>query len=407
MLEVLALEGWPKEIWAGRRAETLAGAARVLDLAIGAGCGFATDGRGGRLFDPVEVYLCLGLLATECSEPLWRDRKIIANREVAQFDRVLEDNRSGGARPTRFKVSVRRRFDLGRFQKGETVRLRLPLPLRCEYHQDVAAEPVVPLALAAEPSLADGRMDVRIAVPEDPNVVIGADLSFTALIPTGETGAGALDRAEAERYLRPFEDRIQVTPRIRQLAEALAGERPPVQAVTAFWRHLIENFSFSWLRYEEIPLDSVSDWVLDAGVYDCVHCASLLVALCRARGIPARRITGHCLHQLAPTNHNWVEIWLSGRGWTPLDIYNRERGEAGYAPDDGWPGHFAQRGDYRLVHERLPLLFTGPMSVRFPSVWQMLHTPIEQGVAITYTDVEGGALIYRDEFKVLSRGRQR
>lgn len=405
ILEMLALEGWPREMADGRGAEGLAGAGRALDLAIRSGAGFADARGGGRLFDPAEVDQFLGFAMADPSETFWNGRKRIANRDIADFDRTGDGRVADlGASPARFRVALRRRFDLGRFPVGRTVRLRLPLPLACEYHQDITVESFAPGDPAAETTFADGRMEVRLPVPEDPEVLIGADLSLTALIPGASAQAPRLDPAEAERHLRPFEGPIQVTPRVRALALDLARDLPPVQAVTSFWRYLEDNFSFAWLRYDELPADAVSDWLLDTGLYDCLWCSSLLVALCRARGIPARRVAGHCLHSLSPTNHSWVEIWLAERGWTPLDIYNRERSLPCYAVGDGWPDHFVRRGDYKLVQERLPLAFTGPMSVRFPRAWQMLHTPVDQGAAITYIDVADGRLIYRDEVRILAVG---
>ena len=54
---------------------------------------------------------------------------------------------------------------------------------------------------------------------------------------------------------------------------------------------------------------------------DCTEFTDLLIALCRAAGIPARFLVG-----VTPVNpsaaaekHNWAEVYLAGTGWIPVD----------------------------------------------------------------------------------------
>lgn len=59
---------------------------------------------------------------------------------------------------------------------------------------------------------------------------------------------------------------------------------------------------------------------------DCTEYASLVVALCRACGVPARMVGGYFTQRsLAPRPtdyHNWAEIWLDGR-WRVADAQLR------------------------------------------------------------------------------------
>jgi transglutaminase-like putative cysteine protease len=57
---------------------------------------------------------------------------------------------------------------------------------------------------------------------------------------------------------------------------------------------------------------------------DCTEYSDLLIALSRSAGIPARYLEGVYLspsdqEQLARTEHAWVEVYLPGLGWTPMD----------------------------------------------------------------------------------------
>ncbi|NBK98844.1 MAG: transglutaminase domain-containing protein [Erysipelotrichia bacterium] len=53
------------------------------------------------------------------------------------------------------------------------------------------------------------------------------------------------------------------------------------------------------------------DNAIDSGKGICFDYASLLAALCRIQGIPAKVITGETTIEY----HAWVEIWLEGKGW--------------------------------------------------------------------------------------------
>ncbi len=242
--------------------------------------------------------------------------------------------------------------------------------------------------------VSEGRLEMRIAVLSDRLITAGMDLDVTALPPAAR--GEPLSPQDADLYLRPAEGLIQVTPRIVALAQSIAGSSPPRQAVAAL-DHIANTLRGASVRYDEIAAKDPFDAAFRFGVIDCKLVATLLVSLCRARGIPARLVNGYFLYALSPTNHR-AEIWIDGMGWAPFDAFNRER----YLPDapsgPEWWTHFARRtGDFRLAAECMPLDFTGPMSVRFPPAWQMLQTAVPGGGAdLTFIDISDRRLIYRD-----------
>jgi transglutaminase-like putative cysteine protease len=58
---------------------------------------------------------------------------------------------------------------------------------------------------------------------------------------------------------------------------------------------------------------------LTTGKGDCTEYADLMVALCRAKGLPARHVIG--LIDQAPDmpRHSWAEVYLRRHGWVPFD----------------------------------------------------------------------------------------
>jgi transglutaminase-like putative cysteine protease len=66
---------------------------------------------------------------------------------------------------------------------------------------------------------------------------------------------------------------------------------------------------------------------LDLGVGVCQDQAHVLVACCRAAGIPARYVSGY-FHGNDPgevASHAWADVWLGpGQGWHSLDVTHAE-----------------------------------------------------------------------------------
>lgn len=54
----------------------------------------------------------------------------------------------------------------------------------------------------------------------------------------------------------------------------------------------------------------------------CQDHAHLMLAVCRARGVPARYVSGYIDPGDVPhaASHAWVDVWLAGAGWVSIDV---------------------------------------------------------------------------------------
>jgi transglutaminase-like putative cysteine protease len=129
-------------------------------------------------------------------------------------------------------------------------------------------------------------------------------------------------------------------PQIIALADQLSdGKSTVCEQVRAFYDYIGENLVYSY---------NGNNWGAQAALgemgADCTEYASLMIALSRAAGIPARYMEGvlflgESSAELARTEHAWLEVYLPGTGWTPMDptlgrssIF-REQYFAAYSPD--------------------------------------------------------------------------
>ncbi len=385
IIEMQLLSDWAFEVAAGGRADAVAATEVALENWIALGLGYRRDGDGQRLFDPAEVTNLMTWAGHHGRDPFWAEHYVTTGQALALDRRIT-------ASAARLRVGLRRSFDLRSVASGTMVQLRLPLPLPGPYASDIAVTPVVAPSLSAEVVQDRGRMIVRLAAPPGGAVVIGADLAFRAHCPP--PAPTALTPAERALYCHPVEGCVRVSPRVRALADELAGTvTDPLAALRAFWHHMMRTLCCGVVHYDQVDAAAACDWVLDSGWFDCQLGSALLVALCRARGIPARLVSGYLLYPLAPTNHYWAEAWIDGQGWLPFDLMAWTLSRGGRDP--AWRDRFFGALELRLLTQLLPLTFTGPMSVRFPPAWHMVQTGFEGGTSIAFSALDG-TLIYRD-----------
>ncbi len=129
-------------------------------------------------------------------------------------------------------------------------------------------------------------------------------------------------------------------PQIVSLAEQLSAPGQTVcEQVRNFYDYLGDNLVYSY---------NGEDWGAQAALgkmgADCTEYSSLLIALSRANGIPARYVEGLLFLGKsdaieARLEHAWVEVFLPGNGWTPIDptlgrsTLTREQHFARYTPN--------------------------------------------------------------------------
>lgn len=110
-------------------------------------------------------------------------------------------------------------------------------------------------------------------------------------------------------------------PSIQALARRLStGRENQCQTLRALYDYVGDNITYT--SYEAGDRGAV--WALEQGAGDCTEFSDTLLALSRAAGIPARFLEGVTYRagagsDLGETKHDWVEAYLPGHGWVPLD----------------------------------------------------------------------------------------
>ena len=110
-------------------------------------------------------------------------------------------------------------------------------------------------------------------------------------------------------------------PEIQALARQLSAKSAnPCQTLRALYDYVGDHITYT--SYE--AGDRGAAWALEQLSGDCTEFADALLALSRAAGIPARFLEGVTYRegagsQLGETKHDWLEAYLPGHGWVPLD----------------------------------------------------------------------------------------
>ncbi len=398
MVRSLLIAALPYELAAGDQANADNIVRGALEDWIGSGMKFGRAPGGERLFDPVEVFNHMKWEGLMGRDGFWARHFISTARAETQQSAGVEGRLPKPLKKKTFSVELRRKFSFRNLAAARKLRLRLPLPLS-SHAQDISTKPISPDGVSASVSQSDGRLEFQVEMKEPGSLEIGADLKFTADGAVQENGGESLTAEERELYLRPAEGLIRVNQRVADLAATFAGADKSLEVALNAWDFLLDELSCGMVRYDQIDPQAPGDWILDNGWYDCQLGSSLFISICRARGIPARLASGYMLYDLAPGYHYWSEIWLEGQGWLPFDLLCWDLSAGGR--DTAWRTHFAGTVDYRMVTQCLPLSFTGPMSVKFPPAWHLLNAPLEGGMSVHFTALDGEP-IYSDRVVIAS-----
>lgn len=173
-----------------------------------------------------------------------------------------------------------------------------------------------------------------------PDTEINIQIEYLVSVNRLEYGLSDCDGTLPDSFTQPELHIESNNPQIIALAEQLsAGKSTVCDEVRAFYDYIGDNLVYSY---------NGNNWGAQAALgemgADCTEFASLMIALSRAAGIPARYMEGILFlgdtpAELARTEHAWLEVYLPGVGWTPMDptlgrssIF-REQNFAAYTPD--------------------------------------------------------------------------
>ncbi|MBE9053268.1 transglutaminase [Nostocales cyanobacterium LEGE 11386] len=139
------------------------------------------------------------------------------------------------------------------------------------------------------------------------------------------------------RYLVDDDDLAMDTPIVRRAArEAIGSETNLLRKM-----YNIRNYVYDELSYGIKPHIDTPDLVLERGIGSCGEYVGVLLALCRLNGIPCRTVgrykcPPHSEHQGVPLqpdfNHVWLEFYIPGFGWLPMESNPDDVGNDGPYP---------------------------------------------------------------------------
>jgi transglutaminase-like putative cysteine protease len=151
---------------------------------------------------------------------------------------------------------------------------------------------------------------------------------------------GSCEGFSPKEFTQPELNIESANRQIIAIAEDLSVEtKNPCEQVRAFYDFVVDELVYSYNR---------NDWGAQAALgpmgADCSEYSSLMIALSRAAGIPARYFEGLLykdeeIAELAQTEHAWMDAFLPGIGWIAIDATLgrdpsfRETYFAHYTPD--------------------------------------------------------------------------
>lgn len=160
-------------------------------------------------------------------------------------------------------------------------------------------------------------------VIEAESEVLTHPVSAGAPTPPTHSGAAVPGSYELQaEYLAPTTQVPLESPHWREVDDALAGGRRDAWTeAIAIGEHVQRTF-----RYQP-GSTTVSSTAVDVLTTRCGVCqdfAHVMLGFCRTVGLPARYVSGYFLNETpqpgeVEASHAWVEIYVTGHGWTAYD----------------------------------------------------------------------------------------
>lgn len=358
------------------------------------------DAKGEHRYDASEVAMFMRYAGWKGVDPFWREQHLVAFRAC-----VLGFHPPGTPRdrapdprtlpPRRIVVSMQRRFEPAWIVPK--ARLRIPVPMADAALRDLSMEFDPVRGAEAEVRVANGYAELRLATAPVEPVVMSARFSFVAFPSPAPGSQDSLEPAERERFLSRSEDLVKVTAAGESLVRSLIGGEPDaVERVRRLYHYVAgrqggDEFPYALL---DLPLPAKAR---HAGFYDCRMMAALFVALCRAAGIPARRVGGYLIERELQGFHSWAEAWIDGVGWMPVDSLTGE--VSAVLRDAAWIPYIGAI-DYRMKTGILPRVFSGSPGVRMPEDWTMLDREIDGATCSEVIDAVTMDVVWAETLRV-------
>jgi len=124
--------------------------------------------------------------------------------------------------------------------------------------------------------------------------------------------------ADLQQYLQPTTNCQSNNAQIIALAQSItAGATSTYEMGLAIFNWVRDEVEYSW--YYNSQKGAVDTMLTRAG--NCCDLSNLIVALCRASGIPARYKHGSCVFSTGTFGHVWAQVYVNGN-WINADASN-------------------------------------------------------------------------------------
>jgi hypothetical protein len=390
IIEQLVIQCWLFQARSGDRAGARRQAELALERLLASGLPHENGAQGLRL-DPYAAANLIKARAGELADESWSAWQATARRNAVSLPRE----------PQRYEFSMRREWHGFTGSPGRPVVLRMPLPSRGSQRGAAHVRVLEPAGAAVDIRESPGRVEIRLDPARLADVVVA---EVRVQFDSGDAGdpltpaapLGAQTGADEQVWLRDREGLIVLGSEVRDLAATLAdGCSDARQYLHAASRWLMSELKFGDWHRSDLDETNPLGWLLQTRRADCFLGSSLLIALCRARGIPARLVSGFLLHPANIGPHAWAEARLAPDVWVPFD-FGSWCYSAGNPDDPEWGNFYRGRVDARLLAETAPREFTGWGSAPPPPRWYRLESLDGERIVHTLHSLPDNRLFRRD-----------
>lgn len=255
----------------------------------------------------------------EIAGRLINDEEDLSTNKDKLLDDTIDEIIEKGHKSYYIHIKAKVKLKKGTSEKGEIVKVHIPVPALCKQIKKVNIIITQPEAKFVSPEDYPQRTVYfeKEACGEDE---FSVEYSYENNVEYKKLDFSKVSESQPAFDIEEIEPHIVFTPYLKAItAEIIGDEKNPLKKARKIYDFITANVKYSFMR-EYLTIENIPEYAALNLKGDCGVQALLFITLCRIAKIPARWQSGLYVTPCSIGNHDWAQFYIEPYGWLFADL---------------------------------------------------------------------------------------